>query len=300
MIEIPAEFIRIKSANAGERGLAWTATLPGLLDELLQRWSCTPTGPVMYGRVGIVVPVRNPDLPPAVVKVSFPHPGNVHDPDAYVTWAGNGAVRLFARDDDNFAMLLERVSQHTLATVTDHEEALTIQGGLSRRLAVAAPPGLPRLAAKVDRWEHEILSTATAFGDPVPRVVLDAAVATLRELGPGQPDILVHGDLHDANILAADREPWLAIDPATLVGDPAHDALNVIRSPRFGEVLLSSEMRPDILRFLGIYCAAAGLDPEHARRWTQAGAVREAMWGRRHGEPDWLVHATDRLAEALL
>lgn len=299
MIEVPEEFVRIKSANEGERGRAWVAALPGLVDVLLERWSCTPTGPVMHGQVGIVVPVRRPDRTPAVVKVSFPHPGNVHDPDAYATWAGNGATRLFARDDDNFAMLLERASQHTLATVTDHEQALTIQGRLAHRLAVPAPPGLPRLSGQIDQWEHEILTTAAAFGNPVPREVLDATVATLRELGPDQPDILVHADLHDANILASDREPWLAIDPKTWVGDPAHDALNVIRSPRFTEVFRSSNMRQTVLRYLDIYCDAAELDIERARRWTQVGAVREAMWGRRHGEPEWLVHATDQLAQIL-
>lgn len=299
MIEVPEEFARIKSANEGERGRAWVATLPDLVDGLLQRWSCIPTGPVMYGQVGIVVPVRRRDRTPAVVKVSFPHPGNIHDPDAYAAWDGNGATRMFARDDENFAMLLERASQHTLATVTDHEQALTIQGGLSRRLAVAAPPGLPRLSDRMDRWEHKILSTAAAFGDPLPSRVLDAAIATLRELGPDQPDVLVHGDLHDANILASDREPWLAIDPQTWVGDPAHDALNVIRSPRFGEALCSADMRPALLRYLDIYCEAAELDTERVRRWTQAGAVREAMWCRRHGEPDWLIQVTEEFARIL-
>ncbi|RDI55457.1 aminoglycoside phosphotransferase family protein [Nocardia mexicana] len=299
MIEVPEAFARIKAANEGERGRAWATALPEVVDGLLRRWSCTPTGPVMYGQVGIVVPVLRRDRTPAVVKVSFPHPGNVHDPDAYATWDGRGAVRMFARDDDNFALLLERASQRTLAAVTDPEQALTIQGRLSRRLAVAAPPGLPRLSDQVDRWEHEILTTATDFGNPLPRRVLDAVVATLRELGPNQPDILVHGDLHDANILASDREPWLAIDPKTWVGDPAHDALNVIRSPRHTDVLRSPNMRPTILRYLDIYCDAAELDTERTRRWTQAGAVREAMWGRRHADPDWLIHATDQLAEAL-
>ncbi|MEV0296394.1 aminoglycoside phosphotransferase family protein [Nocardia sp. NPDC050710] len=299
MIEIPEAFARMKSANEGERGRAWITALPGLVDELLHRWSCTPTGSVMHGQVGIVIPVRHRELPSAVIKVSFPHPGNVHEPDSYATWNGQGAVRLYARDDDNFAMLLERASQRTLVTITDPEEALTIQGRLSHRLAVAAPPGLPKLSDRVDDWEREILSTAAAFGHPLPRKVLNAAVATLRELGPDQPDFLVHGDLHDANIVASDREPWLAIDPKSFVGDPAHDALNVIRSPRFENLLRSSNMRPTVLGFLDIFCDAARIDSERVRRWTQVGAVREAMWGRRHGGPEWLIHATDHLARAL-
>ncbi|WP_067710540.1 aminoglycoside phosphotransferase family protein [Nocardia yamanashiensis] len=300
MIEIPEAFAHTKIAGEGEAGRAWIAALPDVVDELLQRWSCTPAGPVMHGQVGIVVPVRNPDLPPAVIKVSFPHPGNVHEPDAYEAWQGRGATYLYARADEHFAMLLERATDRTLATIANHEEALVIQGGLSRRLAVEGPTGLPRLADQAKCWEREMRATATEFGDPIPSRILDAALATLRDLGPDQPATLVHGDLHDANVLASDREPWLAVDPKGQVGDPAQDALNVIRSPRFASVLLDApNLRPAVLRLLEIYCEAAGIEFDRARRWMQAGAVREALWGRAHGDPVWLVDCTEQLAAVL-
>ncbi|MEU4412675.1 aminoglycoside phosphotransferase family protein [Nocardia salmonicida] len=300
MIEIPASFADAIAKREGPRGRAWMAELPALVDGLLQRWSCTPAGPVMHGQVGIVVPVNHRELPPSVIKVSYPHPGNLHEPDAYVAWNGRGSTHLFARADEHFAMLLERASQRTLATVTDPEEAIMIQGRLSHRLSVAAPSGLPKLSDRTDRWHDKIRSTAATFGHPLPSKIMDAAMATLHELGPEQPDTLVHGDLHDANILASDRESWLAVDPKTYVGDPAHEALNVIRSPRFDGLLRSSDMQPGVLLLLDIYCEAAQLDSERTRRWTQFGAVREAMWGRCHGDPDWLIQATDRLAEALV
>ncbi len=37
--------------------------------------------------------------------------------------------------------------------------------------------------------------------------------------------MLLATDLHMENILAARREPWLAIDPKPHVGDPAYDPL---------------------------------------------------------------------------
>jgi streptomycin 6-kinase len=37
--------------------------------------------------------------------------------------------------------------------------------------------------------------------------------------------VLLATDLHAENILAAQREPWLVIDPKPHVGDPAYDAL---------------------------------------------------------------------------
>ncbi|MGW6727329.1 aminoglycoside phosphotransferase family protein [Nocardia sp. NPDC055029] len=299
MITVPEVFARKRLTAAGDHGRTWLEALPGMVDDLLRRWSCTPDGPVMHGEVGIVVPVRPHHLPPAVIKVSFPHPGNRHEPDAFMAWNGRGAVRIYARDDARYAMLLER-ADNTLATVTDPERAVAIQGGLTRRLAVEAPAGLPRLADHMDDWEHEIRTTAAEFGQPLPRRVLDAALDTLRELGRDQPNTLVHGDLHDANVLSSDREPWLAIDPKCYIGDPASDALNVIRSPRFDDLLRSANPKTTILRLLDIYCEAAQIDPIRARRWTQAGAVKEALWGRANGDPAWLVSATDRLAAALI
>ncbi len=37
--------------------------------------------------------------------------------------------------------------------------------------------------------------------------------------------MLLCTDLHPDNVLAAEREPWLAIDPKPYVGDPTYDPL---------------------------------------------------------------------------
>ncbi|MEV6220855.1 aminoglycoside phosphotransferase family protein [Nocardia fluminea] len=300
MIDIPESFARETIGREGEPGRTWIAGLSCSVDDVLQRWSCVPDGPVMHGNVGIVVPVRHPHLPPAVVKISFPHPGNVFEPDAFATWNGRGAVRLFARDDERFAMLLERAGRATLAEVDDFDEAVGILGQLSRRLAVDAPAGLPRLSAVVADWPEEIVTTAAELGDPLPRHVLDAAVETVRDLGPDQPETLVHGDLHDANVLAGEREPWLAIDPKGYVGDRAYDTITVLRSYRFAPLLFAPDPAAGLRRGLDLYCEAAQIDRERARRWAQVRAVKAALWGRRHGDPAWLIAVTDQLAEILL
>ncbi|MFE3193696.1 aminoglycoside phosphotransferase family protein [Nocardia sp. NPDC059240] len=296
MIDIPDDFTQLTARREGAPGREWLDTLPGLVDELLQRWSCTPVGTVMHGQVGIVVPVQHPALPPAVIKISFPHPGNVHEPDAFTAWNGRGAVHLYERDDEHFAMLLERAGPGTLADVTDFDQAVTALGELSRRLSVTAPAGLPRISDMVADWECEILSAAAELENPLPGRVVDAALDTLRELGPDQPDTLLHGDLHDANVLTGGREPLLAIDPKGYVGEPAYDSLTVIRSRRFAPLLFAADSDAGLLRGLDLYCEAADLDRDRARRWAQVRAVRSALWGRRYGDPDWIIQSTDHLA----
>ncbi|MEU1985050.1 aminoglycoside phosphotransferase family protein [Nocardia sp. NPDC019395] len=298
LFEVPEKFAHRLIADTGEPGRTWLASLPGRLGELLKRWRCHPDGPVLHGRVGVVLPVRRAGLPPAVVKVSFPGYADRYEADAYAAWDGAGTVRLYARDDENHAMLLERASTRTLADIDDPAEALAVQGRLSRLMSIPAPAGLPRLSDSIGDWEQEIRTASASLGNPLPNPVLDTAIATLHDLGPDQPGTLVHGDLHDANILAADREPWLAIDPKVYVGDPAYEALNVILSPRFGPVLASADPAPMLDRYLDIYCTAAGLNRDRARRWTQLGAVRESLQGRRDGEPEWLIRAFDTLGAA--
>jgi streptomycin 6-kinase len=140
----------------------------------------------------------------------------------------------------------------------------------------------------------------------LPRHVVDAALATGRELGRAQPDLLIHGDLHAGNILRADREPWLAVDPKGYVGDPAHDVGTLLKS-RAVTLLEADDLRKAVYRVLDVFAEAAEIDRERVQRWAQFRAVQDALWGRRHGsridcdgqQLDWLTAFADRLAELL-
>jgi len=282
---IPEAFARSTVEREGERGAAWLAALPGIVADLLQRWSCVPDGEMMHGGVGVVVPARRGGgdaSEAAVIKVSFPHPGNVHEPDAFAAWGGRGAVLLLERDDARFAMLLERVRAVTLAEVEDGDEAVRVAGLLSRRLAVPAPPELPRLRTRAGAWEEQLLKEQAEFPDLLSKDTVAAAVATVRELGSVQPDILIHGDLHARNILRADREPWLAVDPKGYAGDPAYDGGTLLKS-RAMALLDADDLGRAVHRVLDVFAEAAALDRERVQRWAQYHAVDAAFWGRRHG-----------------
>ncbi|WP_405427612.1 aminoglycoside phosphotransferase family protein [Streptomyces erythrochromogenes] len=145
VIALPEAFVRVTVDREGPAGSAWLSALPATLREMAERWECTPDGEPMYGGVGIVVPVLRERTGPAVLKVSFPHPENRFEPDALSAWGGRGAVLLHERDDDRFAMLLERAHPTTLAQSAQGDEVAAIAGSVSTRLAVPAPAGLPRL-----------------------------------------------------------------------------------------------------------------------------------------------------------
>ena len=306
MTWVPDGFARTTVEREGESGVAWLAQLPGIVDDLLGEWGCTPDGEVRYGGVGLVVPVRSRSHGAAVLKVSFPHPGNVHEPDAFAAWGGRGAVLLYERDDARYAMLLERAQTSTLTEVVDSDEVATVAGRIHRRLAIPAPPGLPRLSDRADAWEEQLRKDAAELTHTMPSPVVDAAVATVRELGRVQPDTLVHGDFHARNILCADREPWLAVDPKGLAGDPAYDAGTLLKQR--GVVLLEAdELRKPVHRILDVFAESAELDRERVQRWAQLHLVQAAFSGRRRGfrlarggsRLSTFIHFADHLAELL-
>ncbi|MET8540047.1 aminoglycoside phosphotransferase family protein [Kitasatospora sp. NPDC004799] len=306
MIIVPDGLARTTVDREGAPGAAWIAELPGLTAELLDRWGCVPDGAATHGGVGLILPVRQASGREAVLKVSFPHPGNVHEPDAFTVWAGRGAVRLYERDDERFAMLLERASPTTLAEVRDGDEVLTVAGRLSRRLAVPAAPGLPRLSEQAAGWEAALRTDAASLPHPLPARTVEAALATVRELARDQPEVLVHGDLHPRNILRAEREPWLAVDPKGYVGDRAYDGGTFLKVHAL-TLLGATDVHRALLRALDVFAEAAELDRERTRRWLQLHAVQAAFWGRRHGfrrarggsELDRLTRYADGLAVAL-
>ncbi|MEV0802151.1 aminoglycoside phosphotransferase family protein [Kribbella sp. NPDC050281] len=278
---IPSAFAQATVDREGEAGAAWLAELPALVDDLMARWDCVRDGEVTHGQVGVIVPVLHASGP-AVLKVSFPHPGNVHEPDAYAAWGGRGAVLLYERDDASFAMLLERAKSSTLGQLADGDEIASVSGQLSRRLSIPAPSGLPRLADQAEGWAAELRQDAADCPGALPVAVVDSALAVIDELGRHQPELVVHGDFHGRNILRGNREPWLAVDPKGYVGDPAYDGATLLK-PRALALMESDDLMKALLHELDVFAEAAELDRERVRRWAHLQVVQAAFHGRRHG-----------------
>jgi streptomycin 6-kinase len=119
------------------------------------------------------------------------------------------------------------------------------------------------LAEEAEWWLESLPVNWEAAGRPFERRLLDAALEALRELPLTQGEqVLVHQDLHAENVLAAQREPWLAIDPKPLVGEREFALASIIRSFELGGT------RRDVLYRLERLSADLGLDRERARGWA--------------------------------
>ena len=74
--------------------------------------------------------------------------------------------------------------------------------------------------------------TAASPDGPLPGRLVERAASLFDELVASAPDpVLLHGDLHHANVLASSRGPWLAIDPHGMLGDPGYDVGAMVYNP---------------------------------------------------------------------
>ncbi len=86
---------------------------------------------------------------------------------------------------------------------------------------------------------------------------------------------MIHGDLHYENVLAADREPWLVIDPKPTSGDPHYEVAPLLWN-RWEE--LAGDVRGGIRRRFLTTVDAAGMDEDRARDWVIVRMIHNAMW----------------------
>jgi len=216
---IPESFSAMVTGRAPEphiSGDAWLLQLPGLVEASLAEWDLTLDGYPMHGVCALVVPVRLGDSSAAVLKVTWPHVEAAHEHLALQRWGGRGAVRLLAANPGRWAMLLERLDgDHDLQDVPI-DEACRVIGGLLRQLDHPALPRLSRLSAEAARLVERLDSAPQA----IPRRFVEQARAVLSDLMTDEAidSCMVHTDLHYGNVLAADRQPWLAIDPKPICG----------------------------------------------------------------------------------
>jgi streptomycin 6-kinase len=92
---------------------------------------------------------------------------------------------------------------------------------------------------------------------------VEYAVDALRSLSASQGEqVLLHQDLHGDNVLAAEREPWLVIDPKPLLGEREFAVAPIVRSFELGQ------SRREVLYRLDRLTADLDLDRERARGWT--------------------------------
>jgi streptomycin 6-kinase len=296
-MSIPTAFTQTILDLHQERGAEWLSQLPALLQECAQRWSLTIGAPFSLS-YNYVAPAERADGSAVVLKLGYPGRELLNEIDALRLYNGDGIVQLLDCNRDKGVLLLERLQPgEMLSTLADDEAATTIGAEVMRKLWRPAPidHAFPTVADWAKGLEHHRERFAGGVG-PLPKRLFEEAEALFQELlAANESPMLLHGDLHHFNILRAQRQPWLAIDPKGLVGDPAYEVGAFLYNPDLSN---RSNLNQLLQRRVAQLAEQLNFDWARVRGWGVAQAVLSACWSMEdHGHGwEYVIDIGERLS----
>jgi streptomycin 6-kinase len=256
----------------------WLEKLPAMLEELRDRWSLRIGPPFDHANVTCswVATVERADRTSAVLKLGMPHMEGAQEIQGLRFWNGNPTVQLLEADDDLGAMLLECCKPGDMLRSEPEFKQDVVIGSLLKRLwrRPAPPDGQHRfrhLSEMLDSWSNETRAQAQHWPDGG---LVSEGLRLLKALArPSPTDKLLATDLHAGNVLRAEREPWLVIDPKPFIGDVAFDVVQHLHN-------CESRLHADPIGMVKRLADLAEVDAERLCLWTFARAAADprAAW----------------------
>ncbi len=265
----------------------WIARLPALLADVRARWGLDVGAPYEPGGMcSWVAPARTASGDQVVLKLGIRHDESEHEIDGLRFWDGDGTARLYDAftTDDTAVLLLERcLPGFSLKKELPEPKQDEIIARLLRRLWREPPTGhlFRPLQSMCDDWGDSLERKIEQYPDSLDGGLARTGLEIFRGYAAStHRHVLLCTDLHGDNVLAAQREPWLVIDPKPYVGDPAYDAVQHLLN---GPGRLESDPRGLCQRMAHLL----DVDAERIAHWLLARCVQEAYssgdWGRQLG-----------------
>ncbi|MDO5498532.1 MAG: aminoglycoside phosphotransferase family protein [Propionibacteriaceae bacterium] len=254
--------------------MAPTDRLGRTLQDLRTEWDLTPDGEVIEGAVSLVQPVLDSSGIRRALKVSLADDSNRGESATLQVWRGRGAVELLRADPRRRALLLEWLGEPL--TERFGAESLAELARLYGLLHRPAAPQLPSLFDAARRWLSEL--AALGRDVPAPPRFVEQALRAGSELIAGVPSHVVHGDLHDGNVLWRERTgEWVAIDPKGYRGDPAIEPVPALWN-RWDSLEWTGNPGEAIRDRFYALVDGAGLDERRTRDWVVVRAMVNISW----------------------
>ena len=288
-MDLPASFTTRIRATFGQEGQKWIDQLPDHLGYFQGTWSLTFSGPPLPPSYHILIPCQTPQGQDAILKLGVPNRELCTEIEALRFYNGMGAVQLLTADKKRGGLLLEAIKPGTaLIRINENQHAAQAAADLCEKIWQTPPLDHP--FPTVEDWGkgfHRLRKSFQGSTGPFPVRLVDKAEKTFDDLlsSMGEP-VLLHGDLHHRNILQAQREPWLVIDPKGVVGEPAYEIGAFLRNP-IPRIFQTTDFQALTTQRLEIFSERLSLDPFRMLEWGFAQTVLSAWWSYEEQNPNW-------------
>lgn len=266
-----------ESAESDPELRDWARRLPAIADDVVARWRLRVGAPYEPGGGSSwVAPAYDQAGRLLVLKLGWRHREADHEADGLRLWDGNGVVHLYEATlvGDTWVMLMEPCEPGTqMASVLPEPAQDVVIAGLLQRLWVEPPVehDFRTLTQMCQHWVEEFEEKRARRGGTLDDGLVREGLRLWVEL-PESADrqVLLCTDLHAENVLAAQREPWLVIDPKPYVGDPTYDPLQHMLN-------CAERLAADPVAFAHRIADLTGVDRDRLRLWLFARCVQESF-----------------------
>lgn len=251
---------------------AWLGEVDELVAYVADEWSLRLGEPFdPGGECSWTAPALTAAGEEVVLKVELPHPEALDEAKGLRLWDGAGAVRVYEdlQLENGYVLLLERCLPGTELRSRPEPGQDEVITGLLERLwrADFAGAGFRPLSEMCDMWADEYEDRPPSERATLDRGLAREGIGLLRSLPrQGGREVLLCTDLHAGNVLSAEREPWLVIDPKPYFGDPHYDLTQHMFN-------CEERLRAAPLALAERLAGLLGLDAERIILWGFARAV---------------------------
>ena len=281
----------------GHDGRLWLESLPNRVAICAEQWDLTDLSVSPHLSYNYVVMARrSTDNAPVVIKLGYDANTLHYEQTALELYKASGCVRLLAHDAQQQALLLEQlIPARPLSSVFPHHENLAIEQLVSIMKQLHAVPlpnttQLPTIGDWLSILEHDC--------QEIPAYHVHKARKLARQLlASQQKPVLLHGDLHQGNILS-DNARWRAIDPKGVMGESAYEVGTFIRNPT--QLLIEHEYAQAIItNRINLFAELMRIDRQRIKDWSYVQAVLAAFWQEQDGlDSEDMIRAAELIDQA--
>ncbi|UJF31694.1 aminoglycoside phosphotransferase family protein [Paenibacillus hexagrammi] len=271
----PEAFRRTILGVYKEQGRQWLDGFPQLIKKIEETHKLHVLGPYPLS-YHFVAPVIMGNGTKAVIKLAVSGREMASEAAVLMNGEGIGMVKLIEHDAALGMMIMEKLEPgHTLAGISDDENAVRIAASVMSR--IWKKPSSGHSFQFVTDWFQGYGKLRSRFhggtGSISTRMV-ELAERRFSELVRNPRNIyLLHGDLHHGNILAAEREPWLAIDPKGVLGEREYEVIPYLMNHVPEERAIEATKRR-----VELFAELLQLDASRILLWAYCHAVLSAWW----------------------
>ncbi|MDA0745518.1 MAG: phosphotransferase [bacterium] len=274
----------------------WIAELPDIVTTCAKRWNLRIGAPLTeaYAQMSYcyIAPATRSDGTEVILKIGSPSQRQGNESReclALQLCNGHGAVKLLDHDKELGTLMLERALPGTpLGMYPDDEENTRIAAHMMKvfRRPVPSEHNFRPTVYEIDGFTR-LRERSNGTTDPLPEKWVVRAERLYDELmATSTETVLLHSDLHHWNILSAEREPWLIIDPKGYFGDPGYEVGAFLAN--YPDASCEGRDRKEIdIRRTEILTEELDIPRERIIKWGIVLAVIWARWDVDSPEESW-------------